>query len=526
TGFSSVDVGKNKRSGHLFRHVQHYYDLAASDHIHIGDNAWSDHRVPAKMGITAILYQPKPLHQKRLQQEAIFTDKTAFLAEWRQATELAYNPPLTTISPELTTEEYKEIWSLGVASAPLWVGLCAWIAEQALAHELDRLLFLTREGEIFYQIYRAIFPDHRLNHLSLPPSEIMGISRQASFAASLSSLNMTEMNRSWASHRVQNLRGFFALFELDAANFTEILSEYNLNLDSIITNPMKDQNFAAFINHPIIQESANAAIARQKSLLIDYARQCGIKPGAKIGLVDIGWRGGIIDNLARILPDSKFYGLFLGLRRYINAQPENCQKFAYGLNENLGDSVRLFESFAALEALCQARAGSVIGYERIGDKIQPKRPVTLEEQIAYDRFTLPYQAGVIDAARIAARFLPENAVSSFDLKPAALAIWRQLQSSPPRRLAREILALPQQDIFGLGEVFRMADVPSLTTIILSPLRAQHRRTLYQFIRRAQWSSAIFAHRDISWPHRLLLFLVFKAANWLKILLLWCRSWYR
>ena len=437
-----------------------------------------------------------------------------------------YVLPDESLSPELTTDDYKEIWVLGVASAPLWVGLCAWIAEQALAHKLDRLLFLTREGEFFYQIYRALFPDNRLNHHSLPPAEIMGISRQASFAASLTNLNMTEMNRSWALHKVQNLRGFFALFELNPEDFTEILAKFNLNIDNTISNPMHDQNFADFINHPIIQGQGNSAIARQKSSLIDYARQCGIKPGDKIGLVDIGWRGGIMDNLACIMPDTKFYGLFLGLRRYINAQPENGRKFAYGLNENLGDSVRLFESFAALEALCQSRAGSVIGYEQVGDKIEPKRPVTLEEQIAYDRFTLAYQTGVISAARIAAKLLPDYAMSSPDLKPAALAIWRQLQSSPPRRLASEILSLPQHDIFGLGDVFRMADVPSLTTIILSPFMARKRRILWQFIRRAQWSSAIFAHREISWPHRILLFLVFKAANWLKILLTWRRRWYR
>ena len=525
-GFSSVDLGINKRSGKLFRHVQQYFNLADGEYIHIGDNAWSDYRVPNKIGITAILYQPKPLHQKRLQHEAIFTDKASFLAHWRGATETEYAPPTAPISPELTATDYKEIWSLGVASAPLWVGLCAWIAEQALVHKLERIFFLTREGEFFYQIYRALLPDNRLNHQILPKAEILGISRQASFAASLTSLNMTEMNRSWSLHKVQNLRGFFALFGLDPENFSEILVEFNLNIDSNIANPMNDQNFANFINHPVMQTQANQAIARQKALLIDYARQCGINSGDKIGLVDIGWRGGIMDNLTCILPDTKFYGLFLGLRRYICVQSQNGQKFAYGLNENLGDSVRLFESFAALEALCQARAGSVIGYERVGDKIQLRRPVTSEEQTAYDRFTLAYQDGVIAAAQIASKLLPDYAMASQDLKPAALAIWRQLQSSPPRRLASEILSLPQHDIFGLGDVFRMADVPSMSIIILSPFMASKRHALWQFIRRAQWSSAIFAHREISWPHRILLFLVFKAANWLKILLIWRRRWYR
>ena len=77
-GFSSVDIGRNKRSGHLFRHVQQQFNMGAADYIHIGDNAWSDYRVPSKMGITAILYQPKPLHQNVCSKRQFLPTKPRF----------------------------------------------------------------------------------------------------------------------------------------------------------------------------------------------------------------------------------------------------------------------------------------------------------------------------------------------------------------------------------------------------------------------------------------------------------------
>ncbi|MDI9348934.1 MAG: hypothetical protein QM537_02900 [Candidatus Symbiobacter sp.] len=523
TGFTSASVGFNKRSGNLFRHVHKELNIKPSAHIHIGDHPWSDVRIPRKLGITSILYQPDKLHQDRSQREMIFTDQNRFLSHWRHVTE-------THSYSTSSNEPDRQAWSLGVATAPLWVGFVQWVAEQALSHKIDKLFFLTREGEFFAQIYQTLYPNQKLHDHQLPPTAIFASSRQASFAAALNGLSPAEMGRSWDLHKVQNLRGFFALFNLDPADFSDILAEFNLNIDQVIHDPQHDQNFAAFINHPKMQQAANAAIARQKSMLVDYARQSGIQDsgqdGGKIGLVDIGWRGSIMDNISRILPNHQFYGYFLGLRRFINPQPANGQKFAYGPDETIkpGNEIKLFESFAAMEALCQSRAGAVVGYERVGDHIAPMRPVSAAEKIAHDRFTAPYQAGVIEAARQAARLLPLYGQSGDKLRPAALAIWKKIQTAPPEQLAQEILSLPQQDIFGLGDQFVMRDVPPVKQILKSIIFPSERRNVLHYLRRAQWGAAMAANKDLGFLHRLLLVVMFRAANGIKILLMWYRSW--
>jgi len=102
--------------------------------------------------------------------------------------------------------------------------------------------------------------------------------------------------------------------------------------------------------------------------------------------VDIGWRGSIQDNLARLLPNINSFGAYLGIIKYINTQASHVEKAAYlfDLNKQIMSQNTLRDS-NSFELICNCRTGSVVGYERHA----PYRPITVEvteEQQLYDDF--------------------------------------------------------------------------------------------------------------------------------------------
>ncbi|GGY29292.1 hypothetical protein GCM10011289_35400 [Paludibacterium paludis] len=247
----------------------------------------------------------------------------------------------------------------------------------------------------------------------------------------------------------------------------------------------------------------------------------GICSSSRVGVVDIGWRGTIQDNIALLMPDVHFFGMYLGLRRVINTQPSNVVKAAYGPDENKSNEPSaLFANFAAMELLCNSPHGSVIGYSNIKDSCTiPQRQVNQEENEAYDEFVGVFQDGVLLAAQHWESYLKRYVVSSNELQVMALHVWTSLRKTPPDGLVNIFLHTPQHDVFGYGEIFKRNEYPSLVDILLSIILPNKRKKLIEFIRRVQWSEAIESAKGISPLHRTALLLAFRVANVIKKLYL-------
>jgi hypothetical protein len=84
----------------------------------------------------------------------------------------------------------------------------------------------------------------------------------------------------------------------------------------------------------------------------------------KVCIVDVGWRGTIHDNIALLYPNIHFTGVYLGLQKFLNDQPSNTSKFAFGpnLNHQL-EYPHFLDSVAPIEMITNSPSGSVTGYE-------------------------------------------------------------------------------------------------------------------------------------------------------------------
>ena len=511
-GLSSCDVGLNKRSGQLFHHVHSIHTIAPAQHVHIGDNQWSDVSSPRALGINALHYLPESAHAERLAREHLFSSREVLFNHIRGECSLIAE----STREGLTTNQASAL-NLGIQAAPLFFGFVLWIAEQSIHQKLDKLFFFTREGEFFYKIFRALFPNGRLCGHELPIAKILEVSRLSTFAPSMKDASILEMSRMWSLFKVQNISGLFATLGIDIKKFSGLLNKLGLKDTSIINDPENSPELRQLFETPKFTDAVMEAIKHQRDLLKNYFKQAGINSASQVGIVDIGWRGTIQDNISWLMPEVHFHGMYLGLRRVINVQPTNVTKAAYGPNENISSELsELFTNFAAMELICNSPCGSVVGYCTGDDgRTVPQRHIDQSENIAYDEFAESFQKGVLLAAQHWQPYLERYVVSSNELRTIALHIWDSLRRTPDKGLVDTYLHTSQHDIFGYGEIFKRSQYPSLSTILLSPILVTRRRKLIEYIRRVQWSEAIINAKDIGAVHRKTLLLAFKAAHFAK-----------
>lgn len=510
-GMSSCDVGLNKRSGTLFKHVHEIYGIAPHEHVHVGDHPWSDVESPAQLGVTGMSFVPEKSHAARKEREGLFASRDVLFQHLRTLSKQA-----SASSTQGLQKTEAAAFAFGVEAAPLFLGFALWIAEQSIAQRLDHVYFLTREGEFFRRIYETVFPDQTLFGHRLPACSDLEVSRLSTFIASMEEVSKDEFNRIWRLNRSQRVAGLFSTLGLDHADFSDLLAEVGLVPSDVIERPEENESLSKLIRSPAFIAAVNDKRVQQRELLSEYLSGKGISQDDKVGVVDIGWRGTIQDNLARIRPATHFHGMYLGLRKMLNPQASNVTKVAYGADERVdADTGKLFEAFAVLEMLCTSNQGSTEKYLRSQGNVVAYRNVSVEENHAYSEFSAHFQNGVTLAAQVWGPFLERYVVGSAELRASAVHVWKKLSADPHADLAKIFIDTPQHDVFGFGDMFQKNQAPALSTIFLSPLSGAARREVMDYIRRVQWTSGVRHLSGISPTHKAVLIALFTAANAVK-----------
>jgi tetratricopeptide (TPR) repeat protein/FMN phosphatase YigB (HAD superfamily) len=448
-GISSCDCLLNKRSGRLFRHAQSTARVPPGEHLHIGDNEFSDVFVPRLAGVRSVHYWNPPEERRReaLRQRFNLRLKST-RPYWQELAATLRGIP----APADWPQPHRALFELGTRFAPIFFGFALQVAEQALLGAYPAIYFLTREGEFFQQLYRALDQHHALG-LPLPPSHLLEVSRLATFAASVSRPTPEELMRVWTLYSTQSMAGLLRSFDLDPDSFTPLLNRHHLTATEEIQYPWQDKRVRAFLADPEAQQRLAAHCLERRSLLKAYLAARGLDDSCpRAALVDIGWRGTIQDNLARVLPTVEITGFYLALHRFLNPQPENTRKRAFGPNANLAtnEPIHLLEFVSPIEMLCNSNSGSVLRYSGTHSAVVAERDHNPTEDAVFEQSTRFFQAGVLATGPIFADFIRCHALGSAELRPFALELLGSLVESPPTALAQAYFGLNHNETFGLG----------------------------------------------------------------------------
>jgi hypothetical protein len=121
----------------------------------------------------------------------------------------------------------------------------------------------------------------------------------------------------------QTPRGLLVSIGAEAGDFAAAARRHGLELDEVIDGVHLDQRIRAFIGDREVKGRLQAINAERRTALLDYlGRQTDLDLDRML-VVDVGWRGTVQDNLARLLPDTHLVGWYLALFPFLNPQPAN-----------------------------------------------------------------------------------------------------------------------------------------------------------------------------------------------------------
>lgn len=505
-GISSIDERLNKRSGRLFDFVQNKYQISPVDWIHIGDNEWSDVQMPASKGIQSIRYLPSQQHQLREQKEFL----------WRKNEELTEAITNNILKEYTKSKDLPVDFQLGLKTTPLIAGFCLKILEQAITSKCEKILFFTREGEFLIKAMDVLIKNIRANisEIKIPEIDILEVSRLATFAPSLQDISLKEMMRIWNLYSTQSISSLFKTLNVAPIKFQSFIEKYGIPADEQIQYPWQDSRIQQLFDDSNFKETLWQHVIQQRAILKRYFKTKGLidDVNTRICVVDIGWRGTIHDNIALLYPNIHFTGVYLGLQKFLNEQPLNTSKVAFGpdLNHQL-EYPHFLDSVAPIEMITNSPSGSVIGYGEENGKLVAIRSVNDDENSTWHNFTKTFQEGILAGMEPFSSTILSYGLTHDIVRDHALKVWDVLISGNNKSLTDAFNNLNHNETFGLGGYVKKSHVPSTYEILSALWNKDYRRNLIDFIKANQWSDGIRNRDNLPWLNKNILALTIDLA---------------
>ena len=313
---------------------------------------------------------------------------------------------------------YGKEWSL------LFHEFAYWLLYSCHQQNIKKLFFFTREGAFFIELVKAL--QKKFNLYADIECHLLSVSRLATFLPSVDINSQNAFQRLWSIYPNQSPQTFFRSLDIEDDRLQTIYNqEYGGYYDQEIVRIAKNTIFNQFLKDNTVNEIIKKSIASKKILLTEYLKQNYFLDETSVGIVDIGWRGSIQDNINLIFPEKKIYGFYLGLHRQKKFIPENHFKKAFLFDGNGSAVNQLFSCLMRfvlpLEFLCTPIQDSVKRYiVDKNNKILPETYNKVEMNMA-DRSISIFQRSVLDA--IASYKFTNNFRIKFCRKIAKQIIW-------------------------------------------------------------------------------------------------------
>jgi FMN phosphatase YigB (HAD superfamily) len=347
--FVSAERDATKRdSGALFQLLTAELGLPAARVLHVGDNLRADVEQAGNRGLSAFHYRSS----RRVEPNA--PSASASLAA-----------ALVKVHVEPTPVD--SFYGFGFRyGGPAAVGFLDWIAQQAREDRVDLLLFISRDGYVLERLAAG-------NGISgLPRSEYFPGSRVAFTLAATNEHNFA----SQIDFMLSGAHGLAAREVLERIGVPppaeSVLADLSLGGEVVLDDasiPRLAQLLYGYRGEIL------KVCRRNATGLLNLLLAHGVKPGMRLGMVDVGWNGTTQDALRQALAplfDVTLWGYYLCL-----VDSPECRRRQTSMNmramfskDNLPDDVlrQIYAKRVAVELLFSAPHDAVIGYETIADR--------------------------------------------------------------------------------------------------------------------------------------------------------------
>ena len=469
--YSSADYLLNKRTGNLYKKAEEELGIKPEEHIHVGDNQYSDIEMANSLGIKTI---------KTTKQEFNFVPEKGRKFEF----------DLSNVKKQGKTKEEK-LFNTGVELAPLLYFFGYSIVEYAIKNNIDNVYYATREGETFIKIHQIIKENNPFG-VELPDCDIIEVSRMATFSASLKEFSIPELLRLWSQYRVQSMKALFKTMAIDIENYKSYLGKYDLNPEENIVDPWFDLRVQNLCADKEFTDKIQLELDRKRKELLEYfENKKKIKNDEKeMFMVDIGWRGTIQDNLAHIFTNKKIGGYYLTLYDYYNLQLKNTYKISYLNDKNIRDN-EVASMITLLEWIYNPGTGSVVEYKQ-GEALRRAKE---EETDIVKKYIKPMQEGMFEGAKVINEYMKYHPYEAEETKGYVYDLIKRIKTDPSKELIEAYYSMVFNDTFGTAEYVEKDD--KLTTM--------QRLNIFKcrdMLRKEPWKEAFIVYNDIEYMNAL------------------------
>lgn len=465
--YSSADYLLNKRTGNLYKKAEEEIGIKPEDHIHVGDNQYSDIDVANGLGI-----------------ETIKTTKTEFNFVPEKGRNFEFN--LDIAKKEENTLENK-LFNSGLDLAPILYFFGYSIVEYAIKNNIDKVYYQTREGETFIKIHEMIKRNNPFG-VQIPECDTIEVSRMATYSASLKEFSIQELLRVWSQYRVQSMKTLFKTLAIDITPYKEFMGKYDINIDEDIIEPWFNINVQNLCNDKEFTDKIQIELDRKRAELLQYFKEKKniVNDDEPLFIVDIGWRGTIHDNLCYIFNNKTIGGYYLTLYDFYNVQPKNSYKISFIDDRKIRDN-EVASMITLLEWIYNPGTGSTIEYKQ-GEAI---RKAKIEETDIVKKYIKPLQEGMFAGAEIINEYMKYHPYEATETKKVVYDVIRKTKTKPNKALIEAYYSMVFNDTFGTAEYVEKDDKLS-TMDKLNIIKCRN------ILRQEPWKEAFIAYNDIEY----------------------------
>jgi FMN phosphatase YigB (HAD superfamily) len=371
--FVSSESGDTKANAKLYANVLAARGLQPAQLLHVGDNLYSDIACARRIGASVCHFDgqaPNRYERAYYKKSAPRLLRSAVAGASRSAR-------LSKWYPNTILQTLHEIGTN--VTGPTLTAYVLWVLLEAKKNGIERLYFLSRDGQILTMIAIQLSKTYSLD---LDCRYLFG-SRLAFALPAISTLADVPplMNDDYFG---RSLRAILSRVEMEPESHSGILQAAGF-AESDWDRPLGSQDLPSLqiigASHSFAEAVCNRAALR-RSLLVDYLRQAGLLDGVASGLVDLGWRGRLQYWLTAAVrgggsnPDFSIVGFYYGLRERLGSQL---------VGEQLVYCRAPYPAGELLETFCSADHASVARFQRCEDgSIQPVfagTPMTEEDKL-------------------------------------------------------------------------------------------------------------------------------------------------
>lgn len=434
----------SKRSGRLLSEMLLGEGVRPELVVHHGNSPEVDIRPATRLGLsTALLCEANPNRYERL------LDAHAHSTEGLAAV-LAGASRLARLSLDDLDAKAAALRDVAAGvTAPTLVAYTLWVLNRAQRLGLQRLYFLSRDGQVLLGIASRLAKSLGLTC----ELRYLFASRQAWNLAATTCGSDAELAWIWDSTDFLSVNSLLARVGLAAEQVVEPLRLAGFNRPdwSRALSPLERLALKQVLNIRTVRGLIVQKAKNKRQVLLKYLRQEGVLDPSPWGIVDLGWYGSLQNSLTAVLAESSVaqpIGFYFALWKGDIVDTTAVQREAFYFDQRLGRGYlnAVPDLIPLMEAFCVADHGTVIDFVEHEGFVEPELSTPVNEPVI--RWGLPLMRHTIDAfvdnLLLDANFVNPRA----DLRGAITDVLRAFWLQPSTTEARTWADFPWED--GLG----------------------------------------------------------------------------